>query len=335
MLIYWVVFFILFLFSYVELISARQSLVLLRCVILFIACMVGFRYNIGADWETYVIIYNRQIPSLLDPEYRILMEPLFWILGSLCKTLGLSYACFFIILSLISFVVLFIVIRRIGCGYIYLPILLYFCLFFCQFQLNIVRHGIMASFVWLAFSYIKECSLKKFVFFLLIAAGFQLAALAFFPFYFLLNRCYMQKSVVTLIFISLIFVMLGVSQKILLLGTKIPVFGEFVNYYILDFYGRNVDASYFNKDRDWFIQADTEEITTFFADDPIYKLEMLTELIYRDARRLTDAGIQAILYRKIIELYEVIDIRSQEFSMDRMNRTTELKQWLTTYEYKS
>ena len=86
MLIYWVVFFILFLFSYVELISARQSLVLLRCVILFIACMVGFRYNIGADWETYVIIYNRQIPSLLDPEYRILMEPLFWILGSLCKT---------------------------------------------------------------------------------------------------------------------------------------------------------------------------------------------------------------------------------------------------------
>ena len=94
-------------------------------------------------------------------------------------------------------------------------------------------------------------------------------------------------------------------------------------------------ASYFNKDRDWFIQADTEEITTFFADDPIYKLEMLTELIYWDARRLTDAGIQAILYRKSIELYEVIDIRSQEFSMDRMNRTTELKQWLTTYEDKS
>ena len=90
-------------------------------------------------------------------------------------------------------------------------------------------------------------------------------------------------------------------------------------------------ASYFNKDRDWFIQADTEEITTFFADDPIYKLEMLTELIYRDARRLADAEIQAILYRKIIELYEVIDIRSQEFSMDRMNRTIELKQWLESF----
>ena len=37
---------------------------------------------------------------------------------------------------------------------------------------------------------------------------------------------------------------LQLSKEILLLGTKIPVFGEFVNYYILDFYGRNVDASY-------------------------------------------------------------------------------------------
>ena len=63
---------------------------------------------------------------------------------------------------------------------------------------------------------------------------------------------------------------------------------------------------------------------------------MLTELIYRDARRLTDAGIQAILsIGRSSNYYEVIDIRSQEFSMDRMNRTTELKQWLTTYEYKS
>ncbi|MFT0334817.1 EpsG family protein [Bacteroides thetaiotaomicron] len=149
--------------------------------------MVGFRYNIGADWETYVIIYNRQIPSLLDPEYRILMEPLFWILGSLCKTLGLSYACFFIILSLISFVVLFIVIRRIGCGYIYLPILLYFCLFFCQFQLNIVRHGIMASFVWLAFSYIKECSLKKFVFFSFDSCRLSTCCVGLFPILFLVE----------------------------------------------------------------------------------------------------------------------------------------------------
>lgn len=55
---------------------------------------------------------------------------------------------------------------------------------------------------------------------------------------------------------------------------------------------------------------------------------MLTELIYRDARRLTDAEIQGAMYRKIIELYDVIDARSMEFSVERMNRVAELKQLL-------
>lgn len=87
-------------------------------------------------------------------------------------------------------------------------------------------------------------------------------------------------------------------------------------------------TSYFARERDWFIQAPVTEITTFFADDPIYKLEMLTELIYRDARRLTDAEIQGAMYRKIIELYDVIDARSMEFSVERMNRVAELKQLL-------
>lgn len=83
--------------------------------------------------------------------------------------------------------------------------------------------------------------------------------------------------------------------------------------------------SYFSREREWFIKADAAEITAFFADDPVYKLEMLTELIYRDARKLTNAEIQGIMYRKIIALYEIIDVRSMEFSMARMNRVNILK----------
>ena len=86
--------------------------------------------------------------------------------------------------------------------------------------------------------------------------------------------------------------------------------------------------SYFKQKREWFLQAKVSEITTFFADDPIYKLEMLTELLYRDARCLTDAELQAVMYRKIIELYDLIDVRSQEFSIERMNRVAELRQYL-------
>lgn len=87
-------------------------------------------------------------------------------------------------------------------------------------------------------------------------------------------------------------------------------------------------TSYFVKDRTWFMQADVKEITLFFADDPVYKLEMLVELLFRDARKVADAEIQAAMYRKIIALYDVVDIRSRDFSLERMNRVAELKRSL-------
>lgn len=82
---------------------------------------------------------------------------------------------------------------------------------------------------------------------------------------------------------------------------------------------------YFNKDRDWFLQAPVEDITAFFADDPIQKLLMLLELLFRDARKMTDIDTQWYIYRKIIRLYEEVDARSMEFSIDRMRRVAEIK----------
>lgn len=90
----------------------------------------------------------------------------------------------------------------------------------------------------------------------------------------------------------------------------------------------NLYTAYFNKEREWFLQAQAKDITTFLADDPIYKTEMLSELLYRDARRLTDTELQGILYRKIILLYENIDARSQIFSLERSKRIQELKEQL-------
>lgn len=82
---------------------------------------------------------------------------------------------------------------------------------------------------------------------------------------------------------------------------------------------------YFNKDRDWFIQAPVEDITAFLAEDPIQKVEMLLELLFRDARRLKETETQWYMYRKIIGLYEEVDNRSMEFSMERMRRVAEIK----------
>lgn len=87
-------------------------------------------------------------------------------------------------------------------------------------------------------------------------------------------------------------------------------------------------TTYLKRDREWFLQAPVAEITTFFADDPIHKLEMLAELFYRETRCLTDAEVQGIMFRKIIELYHVVDTHSSEFSIERMNRIAEVQRLL-------
>lgn len=87
-----------------------------------------------------------------------------------------------------------------------------------------------------------------------------------------------------------------------------------------DFY-----TAYFDKERDWYIEASVSDITALFAGDPVYKLELLAELLYREAQELADVAIQKRLYRKLIDLYEVIDLQSKEFSLERMNRIVALK----------
>lgn len=82
---------------------------------------------------------------------------------------------------------------------------------------------------------------------------------------------------------------------------------------------------YFQKESQFFVRGDMPEITAFFVDDPIQKIEMLAELMYRDAGCMPDLDLQCVMYRRIIELYDLIDRRSMDFSIERMNRVAELR----------
>lgn len=84
-------------------------------------------------------------------------------------------------------------------------------------------------------------------------------------------------------------------------------------------------SSYFNRDREWVLKIPVSELTCFLADEPIHKLEMLVELMLRDTHSLADANIQRIIYQKVLELYDIIDVRSMEFSLERMAKRAELK----------
>lgn len=85
--------------------------------------------------------------------------------------------------------------------------------------------------------------------------------------------------------------------------------------------------TYFQKDRKFFLRSNMEEIRAFFSEDPdaVYKYEMLAELMYREAGGVSDENLRQVMYSRIIELYEVLDLLSMDFSFVRMSRVQELK----------
>ena len=86
-------------------------------------------------------------------------------------------------------------------------------------------------------------------------------------------------------------------------------------------------VAYFQRSREFFLNNDIKEIKAFFSEDPdaVYKYDMLAELMYREVKIVSDENLRQPMYLRIIELYEVLDSLSMDFSFVRMNRVQELK----------
>ena len=91
----------------------------------------------------------------------------------------------------------------------------YFTLVFLNYQFNVIRQGIMASFVWLAFAYRIVGNNKASVISVVVALGFHFTALAFIPIICLANRRFSYMETAIIISVSLACVILDVSYKIL------------------------------------------------------------------------------------------------------------------------
>lgn len=172
----------------------------LTCVLLLIiAFFVGYRNNIGQDWITYVDFYNTGVaPDKISGMY----EPIFMLSRWLFYSLGFRYEVFFFFLSFISLLFIKKCAEQLGIKYIYLVFLVYVSLFFCIFQFNIVRSGLMASCLWLAFTESKNDNIKKAILWCIIAAGFHIVALLFIPLIFIINKRYSLGWVVGILMVG-------------------------------------------------------------------------------------------------------------------------------------
>lgn len=152
---------------------------LLFCFLLFLTILVVFRDGIGADYFTYVMHFQNtsDITELTTSDF-LLLEPGYVILSAILRYLHAPF-------EILSFLLLIIIILNFKKVFPYfssnlsLSFFLYVALFFLSFNFNVIRHGVMAAFVWNACHYWLESKKVSAIFLLVLGALFHILSLTF------------------------------------------------------------------------------------------------------------------------------------------------------------
>ena len=189
-----------------------QSFKILFLLIFILAILTGGRENVGADWESYQTYYYT---GYAYEKASGKMEPLFTLMRQACFGLGLSYGFFCFVCSLLSLSVLCAALKRMGVRNCFLAFSIYLSLFFCNYQFNIIRHGILASFVLLGFSYLSKDKSWKAVFSFLVGSGFHMMGLLFIPFVFFIKNRISIKAVIVIVAASFLMYFADFSGRVI------------------------------------------------------------------------------------------------------------------------
>lgn len=196
-LLLWTIFYVLSIMHFFGVLKYSKHLT--SVLLLVISFFVGYRNNIGLDWINYVDFYNSGVAAdKLSGAY----EPVFMLARWLFYSLGFRYEVFFLFLSFISLYLIKKCAEQLGVKNTYLVFLVYVSLFFCIFQFNIVRSGLMASCLWVAFTTSKEGKNKKAILWCFVAAGFHVVALLFIPLLLIINKSYSLKWVIGILLVG-------------------------------------------------------------------------------------------------------------------------------------
>lgn len=226
---------LLFVFFVVVNPSEKDRLLLSKFFIIILILLATFRVGIGTDYLQY---YWRWINSKgiigFFSEFTVIELGSNFIL-SIVKSLHLPINAYFFVMTTISLMVLYKAIRRLLPNYTLEVLFLYYCFFYLSFQFNIVRHGVMASFVWLAFSYLKEERLKGYFVSILLGFLFHASALFFIIFPFVLKKRWSDLHLVIFMLASLVLSYINVFKIALFFLPKWTIFYDKIYFYLYEY----------------------------------------------------------------------------------------------------
>ncbi len=145
---------------------------------------------------------------------------------------GKDYRSFFLMISMINFLVVYIAFTKMNLKYPLLAMGMYTALYGFYFNMIILRSGLAASFVLLAVVYMKDSKVSSILFYL-IAISFHSAAIFVLPglFVLLFKKRLSKKVFITLVAISLIVSILGLDAALYdLITPEWPIIGKYSSH---------------------------------------------------------------------------------------------------------
>lgn len=203
------------------------------------AVLVACRVDVGADWSNYKFLFYNGYEAVGNRDAS-LIEPLFMLIRAILYGLGFTHSIFFFVLSLLSLFAIRKAAKLFGIKYFMTVFLVYYSMFFLNYQCNIVRHGVMASFVWLSFAYRSRGEIKAAIISILVALGFHITALLFVPFLFLLDRKYSMSIVFIALAVSYAAYFLHLSERVMSLFPFLYESERMATYVVSERYTQDV-----------------------------------------------------------------------------------------------
>ena len=167
--------------------KAQEIFLILSAAVFIIVATC--RYGVGFDYFNYKNLYEELGPLTVQ---EIFQNPVakkfigYSLFMRLCELCGLGYHGMLFIINLLLTAVTFWFITKYS-PLPWLSVYLYLVLQFFAHSMNLLRQSIAAAICLLAYPFIKKRKIFPFIGLVLLAASFHLSALAFLPFYWVLN----------------------------------------------------------------------------------------------------------------------------------------------------
>ena len=221
-LIFWDIFYGIMIFL-VSLMPLLDLVYRKRLVILLVwgtIIVSGFRYNIGADFQTYQLLY--EIFADGDMGIGMIIEPFFVWVSYILGYLGLKVQVIFLFYAIVSIYGIYYGFKKyfvdlwIGTGIAFLLFLSYNSNGGFWWSMNCIRQAAALGIVFAGSSFLYSNRIKYFLLLIAVACFFHYSAVIA-VFMVVLARCnFKRKNVLVVVFLSFFVSYIGLSQRIVI-----------------------------------------------------------------------------------------------------------------------